>query len=154
MRFSIKNGGEEQTLSTNILPTYKWKHIAVTMGENGVTLYIDGEAVAHSDAIDIRPTDFHPVLNLVGCSQFTADPIFKGCIDDFRIYDYALSANEVAAIVAGTEGISEMTHQQHKVVKTEYYSPSGIRLSTPQHGLNIVKEYYEDGSVREYSVVR
>ena len=148
MRFAIKNGGEEQTLSTNNLPTYKWKHIAVTMGENGVTLYIDGEAVAQSDAIDIRPSDFHPVLNLVGYSQFPTDPVFTGCIDDFRIYDYALSADEIAAIVAETEGINEMTHQPSKVVKTEYYSPSGIRLTTPQHGINIVKEYYEDGSVK------
>lgn len=153
MRLAIKNGGEEQTLSTDRLATYKWKHIAVTMGEDGVTLYIDGEAAAHSDAIDIRPTDFHPVLNLVGCSQFAADPIFKGCIDDFRIYDYALSADEIAAIVTGTEGVKENIQQPH-ILKTEYYSPNGIRLSSPQRGINIVKEYYEDGNVRSRLEVR
>ena len=93
------------------------------------------------------------MLNLVGCSQFAADPIFKGCIDDFRIYDYALSADEIAAIVTGTEGVKENIQQPH-ILKTEYYSPNGIRFTTPQHGINIVKEYYEDGNVRSRIEVR
>jgi hypothetical protein len=37
--------------------------------------------------------------NWIGRSQYGADPYFNGKIDDFRIYQGALSAAEVAALM-------------------------------------------------------
>ena len=108
MRFAVKNGGEEQQLDGGRFSTHRkhWTHLAVTMGEKGVCLYLDGELVASSDAITLRPDDFNPLLNYVGRSQFAADPVFDGCFDDFRIYNHALDAEEIGQLVKGSTGIN------------------------------------------------
>jgi hypothetical protein len=98
MRFAIKNGGDEQTLDCKQKLTLStWKHVAVVIGKDKTAIYIDGVEAASSTGITIRPSDIHPVLNYIGRSQFTADPYFRGAIDDLRIYNYALSADEVSA---------------------------------------------------------
>jgi hypothetical protein len=95
LRFAIKNGGAEQGLNAPALATGVWSHVAVTMGATGAKLYVNGQQVAESGAVTIRPLDFKPVLNYIGRSQFP-DPLFKGRIDDFKVYNYALSPPEVA----------------------------------------------------------
>lgn len=105
LRFAIKNGGDEQYLDGESSLTDKlntWVHVAVTLDENGVCIYQDGELVASSADITLRPTDFNPVMNYIGRSQFTADPIFRGRIDGFRIYNYALTAQQIKALADGT----------------------------------------------------
>jgi hypothetical protein len=37
--------------------------------------------------------------NWLGRSQYTADPVLAGRLDDFRLYHGALSAAEIAALV-------------------------------------------------------
>jgi len=105
MRFGIKNNGTEQVLNATVLPTYKWQHVAVTLGASGATLYVNGVQASTSSSVTIRPSDFKPVMNYIGRSQSTY-PLFNGMMDDFRIYNYALSATEVADL-AGT--ISSLT---------------------------------------------
>ncbi len=154
MRLVAKNGGEEQIVSTDRLSTYHWKHIAVVLGKEDVTLYIDGEPVAHNQAFSIRPADFHPVLNLIGCSQFANDPIFKGCIDDLRIYDHALDADEVTRVMNDTESVADMPLDYSPVVKSRYFSPDGTELQAPRKGLNIVTDHHQDGKVRSHKIIR
>jgi hypothetical protein len=38
------------------------------------------------------------VNNYIGRSQYTADPYFKGLIDDFRVYRRALGPTEVTTV--------------------------------------------------------
>ena len=96
MRFAIKNGGDEQTVDCESkLPFNQWKHVAVTIGTDKTSIYIDGEEAGSSTAVTIRPSDIRPALNYLGRSQFNADPFFAGYISDVRIYNYALTADEV-----------------------------------------------------------
>ncbi|PHN02711.1 LamG-like jellyroll fold domain-containing protein [Flavilitoribacter nigricans] len=99
MQFGIKNGNTQQNLYATGLPTRKLSHVAVTIGASGVRLYLNGEEVASEATTNISPLDFKPMLNYIGRSQYP-DPLFKGRIDDFRIYNYALSAPEVAELAA------------------------------------------------------
>ncbi|MEO7101160.1 MAG: LamG-like jellyroll fold domain-containing protein [Luteolibacter sp.] len=48
----------------------------------------------------LTPDAFNPAVNYIGKSQWSVDPLFNGKMDDFRIYNYALSAAEVGGIVA------------------------------------------------------
>jgi hypothetical protein len=98
MRFAIKTNGVEQTLNTDVPALNKWVHVAVTIGQNGVALYVDGQLAAQSSAITHKPINFKPVLNYIGRSQFNADPLFNGNIDDFRVYNYTLSASEISQL--------------------------------------------------------
>ncbi|MBN2293311.1 MAG: hypothetical protein JXM70_12850, partial [Pirellulales bacterium] len=97
LRFAIKNDGSEQTLDTTTLPAGQWVHLAVTLEGDTGTLYVDGEAVATNPSMTIDPASFNPVNNYIGQSQWP-DPLFDGRIDNFRIYDYALSADEIAQL--------------------------------------------------------
>jgi hypothetical protein len=112
MRFVMKNEGDEQILTNGKqLTVNKWHHIAITLQPQGdkveATLYVNGEAVATSNTFTIKPSDIAPSLCYIGRSMFTSDPFFQGRIDDFRIYNHALSASEVAAIMTDTDAVSE-----------------------------------------------
>lgn len=103
MRFEIKKGGVTQGLNaTTTLGTGTWKHVAVTIGANEVAIYINGVKNASSSSITLRPSDVAPTVSYLGRSQFDADPAFKGMMSDVRLYNYALSADEVKSISAET----------------------------------------------------
>lgn len=115
IRFAIKNGGDEQTLTAGSSMTTnrnKWAHLAVTMGEDSVAIYLNGELIASSTDISIRPTDFKPFRNYIGRSQFSTDPTLKGYIDDFRIYNYAMSYKEIQKLHNEATGICEPTKKE------------------------------------------
>lgn len=99
LRFAINNGGtEEQVNCAAALPSGQWVHVAVTLGGNTAKLYLNGAAVATNSSITVHPGDFKPALNYIGKSHF-ADPLFGGTVDDFRIYNYATTAAEIAAMI-------------------------------------------------------
>ena len=112
MRFVMKNGGEEQILSNGKkLSASLWHHVAVTLKPIGdkvqAILYLDGENIAESDEFTIKPSDIAPSLCYIGRSMFTADPMLNARLDDFRVYNYALSAEEIAAMMEDTEEVSK-----------------------------------------------
>jgi len=104
MDFSITTGSYqyEDTLVTDALPVGQWVHVAVTLRGNTGILYIDGLPKV-AGYIGINPSDLSGATqnNYIGKSQWP-DPLFNGKIDDFRIYDYALTAAEVAALAGVT----------------------------------------------------
>lgn len=97
MRFAIRTpaSGGEQRLETTALPTNTWTHVAVVLHGDAGKLFINGTLVA-SNAITLDPSAIRPTLNYLGKSQFTADPLFKGRLDDFHIYNRALADFEIA----------------------------------------------------------
>lgn len=137
MRFAIKNGGSEQTLSAPRLVTNTWQHVAVTIGSAGVTIYINGEEETSSAAITIRPSDFRPSMNYVGRSQFAADPYFRGNIDDMCIFNYALSADEVKNAMNGSLSSIDGIYDS-PAPATSVYAADGRRLPAPRQGINIL----------------
>ncbi len=99
MRFEIKKDGVIQGINTTSrLGTGSWKHVAVTIGTGGVSIYINGELNASSADITLRPSDVAPTMSYLGRSQFDADPAFKGMMSDVRLYNYALTAEEVTGV--------------------------------------------------------
>ncbi|WP_090438834.1 LamG-like jellyroll fold domain-containing protein [Duganella sp. CF458] len=101
LRFSISlaNGWGDQSLSSAPLPSGQWVHVAVTLSGSTGTLYVNGSAVATNSQMTHAPFRMRSTTqNWIGRSQYSADPYFNGKIDDFRIYNGALSAAEVAAL--------------------------------------------------------
>jgi hypothetical protein len=92
MRFEITTSrGNEGTgrLEAPALKPRRWTHVAITLNGDTGTLYVDGEAV-NTVPITLAPF-FTQNQCYIGKSQWP-DPLFKGRIDDFRIYNYALPA--------------------------------------------------------------
>ena len=102
LRFSITNGpgGEQQINSTAPLPT-GWTHVAVTKSGTTGTLWVNGEAVGTNPALTLGPSDLaggDTPNNWIGRSQY-ADPLLDATVDDFNIYDRALSDADLRALL-------------------------------------------------------
>ena len=109
MRLAAKNGGEEMRLTAPTLTLNEWHHVAVTLSKERAVIYTDGKAVAESSALNISPDDFRPVLNYIGRSQFD-DPLLNADLEDFRVYNYALSDADVTTLAQGTpDGVRQAT---------------------------------------------
>lgn len=151
MRFAIKDGGAEQTLSADRLTTNRWYHVAVTFSDDKVSLYVNGELKAESADITLRPSDIQPVMNYIGRSQFVADPLFKGYIDDFRIYNYALGLDELQGVMEDlADGISTPVEHDGSQAVEGYYNLNGVRQTVPRRGVNIIRLL--DGQTRKVMV--
>jgi hypothetical protein len=102
LRFAISVGGRagEQIIDgADALPTGSWQHVAVVLGLGGGVLYLNGQKVVANPALTLRPADLGNPPNLyIGRSQFEVDPYFDGNIDSFRVFDRALSDDEIAAV--------------------------------------------------------
>ena len=102
LQFAITTAGGNQesrfvaldSLSTN------WQHIALVINGTSKTmrLYLDAQFFA-SSSTQLTPADLGQTTNnWLGRSQYTADPYFDGLLDDFRIYDTALSEGQIRYI--------------------------------------------------------
>jgi autotransporter-associated beta strand protein len=102
VRFAITTGGGagEQIIDGNAeLPAGVWKHVAVTLGGSRGVLYVDGVPVGTNSAMALSPSFLGTTTqNYIGKSQYN-DPYFNGQVDEFRIYNGALSAGEVATFL-------------------------------------------------------
>jgi len=102
LRFAIKNGGAEQLVETAALAQNQWRHVAVTLAGNTARLYVNGTQVAMNTGMSITPASFKPRVNFLGASQFPADPLFNGLLDEVLIADTALSAAQIVALQTNT----------------------------------------------------
>lgn len=105
-RFGISiagNGTHEFGIDGQVaLPVDEWHHLAVVLGPSDVVLYVDGQPSGTNAAIALRPADLGSTPNnYIGRSQFSADAYLDGAIDEFRVYDRALSPLEIQTLASG-----------------------------------------------------
>jgi hypothetical protein len=104
MRFAITRtgiSGEEIMDAPTTLSSIGWHHVVVTIDADNHThkLYLDGSPVGQNTSGYREPDDIGITnQNYLAKSQFTADSYFEGKLDDFRIYNYALSPGEVTEL--------------------------------------------------------
>jgi len=108
VRFAITtsgNGSEQQITGSSALPTGVWTHVTVTKSGNTGRLYVNGTLVGTNSSMTLSPASLgNTTQNWIGRSQYSADPYLNGRVDDFRIYNRALSASEVSTLASGGGG--------------------------------------------------
>ena len=92
---------EVQLDATRALPAGRLTQVAVTFdaGAGTLAVYIDG-TFENAKTSDLTPISFGALAdinNWLGRSQYAADPELGASIEEFRIYERALSAAEVRA---------------------------------------------------------
>jgi hypothetical protein len=93
--------GKRQNEGASNTQTTDWQHVALTWtsGER-ILLYVDGALQTYTDDQGARDGTIRNADRLiVGTGYKTSDGVWRGLIDDVRIYRRALDAQEVAALV-------------------------------------------------------
>jgi hypothetical protein len=108
LRFDINAGAGSQMIPASgsgpQLPT-GWQHVAITLSGTTGTMWLNGVPVATNPNMTIRPTDLGATnQNWIGRSQFSADPYLDATVDDFQIYDHALTAADIGVLAGGQPG--------------------------------------------------
>ena len=111
LRYEILAPGTpaQQVNSTTALPLNAWVHVAFTLQGSVGTIYINGVASGTNASMTLNPASLGSTdQNYIGRSQWTADPAFGGSIDEFRLYNRALTADDVLSMT----GLVELKNQQ------------------------------------------
>lgn len=74
--------------------------IAIDGASKKLRVFVDGQEPKAAEDLGSNTLDkVRPVENWLGKSSFTADPGLSASIDEIRVYDHALSADEAAAML-------------------------------------------------------
>ncbi|GAA4709514.1 Ig-like domain (group 4) [Promicromonospora umidemergens] len=141
-------GGEAQVGGYGPLRAEDWVTLTVTLdtAADELTTYLDGVAVGSAPsavAAGDLLTDAAQSAGYLGKS-FYPDPLLDGAIDDFRLYQAALSAEQVAQLVEQRPDMVELTKDTFEVRTTVAAAPD-----LPE----AVRASYTDGYDRAVPVV-
>jgi len=84
-------------IDSNALSTVGVQHVAVTFDGRRLGLYLNGAPRIFTDSAPQSLSSIDDRNNWLGRSQFSRDPELDAIIHEFRIYDRALTASEIAA---------------------------------------------------------
>ena len=131
VRFAITtNGGgtEEQINCNSTMSAGVWYQVAVTLNGSTGILYLNGLPVGTNNTMTLRPSSLGSTANnYLGRSQYP-DPYFDGVMDEFRIYNAALSSAEIAATAA--LGVSQQLSTNSPAI-SPVATASNLTLSWP-----------------------
>ncbi|MCX6345299.1 MAG: carboxypeptidase regulatory-like domain-containing protein [Armatimonadetes bacterium] len=97
LQYVIRTPGTVNTVSgATALPTGSWQHVAITRSGITNTLYRNGVQVGQITGTLSPNSLTSTTINRIGDSQTSTHPHLDGLLDDFRIYNKALTAAEIA----------------------------------------------------------
>ncbi|MCD8165904.1 MAG: LamG domain-containing protein [Bacteroides sp.] len=123
LRFLTEKSPEER-ITADALPVNRWSHVAVSLTNHSISLYINGQLI-DSKEIDIELKNF--ICNYIGKSQFSVDPYLEGSIEQFEIYSTVLTDEEIKTLasnrqanLSSSHNLLLQTHFKSLPGKTEY----------------------------------
>ncbi|NQV31479.1 MAG: hypothetical protein HQ515_02240, partial [Phycisphaeraceae bacterium] len=102
-------GGDQQIESSSDLQTTEWQHVAMTWEDGGeIRLYVNGveDEVSGRNTPNNTGTTSEITALIVGKGGKDASNGWNGLIDEVRIFDTALNAEEIQAVMLGVGGES------------------------------------------------
>ncbi len=131
----------ENGIDIGSLPINQWTSVIVTWKGTDAKVYVNG-TLKESGNFGYFPSDLgRTVQNYLAKSQYGADGYFKGQMSDFRVYNYALSSEEVKEL-SDMHAAENMTDGGMKITaiydrqgslkekKVEYFE-KGIKIDSP-----------------------
>ncbi|MFJ4200776.1 LamG-like jellyroll fold domain-containing protein [Streptomyces sviceus] len=121
-------GAENQVRGYAPLPADAWRTVTVTLDTTAgrLTTYLDGVAVS-SAATAVKAKDLlsgsATAAGFIGKS-FYPDPLLKGAVDDFAVWHSALTAEQVAGLVAAVPTLQDLSKTSFDVRTTDGTAPT------------------------------
>lgn len=96
IRYKISYGGNSaEVLGNYTLPQNQWVHLALVQSGDICKIYADGVEIA-SGTVILKPSGLgKTTANYLIKSQWPSDPFLNASMDEFKIYNRALSASEI-----------------------------------------------------------
>ncbi|WP_163578971.1 immunoglobulin-like domain-containing protein [Gracilibacillus saliphilus] len=86
-------------LDSSRLQLNQWQHVAVTIDGFNAKLFVNGEEVSSTDTFNVEPRMLmETTMNYLGKSTRNNQAYFAGGFDEFKLFNRALSANEIEAL--------------------------------------------------------
>ena len=96
--------GAEFSSSGVDLILHEWRHVAATWDGSDVRLYVDGQEVAHGQDLFTAMPNADVDVNIGAFRAFAGgqrSAFFSGLIDEVYVFDRALNAVEIQALISG-----------------------------------------------------
>jgi hypothetical protein len=129
------------------MPQDQMQHLAVTFDAKtkNTTIYVNGNVVATGTNVTYEPfqlvNEDNDLRNYIGRTQWwdnnTDNGDLVGRIDNFRLYDIALTQEEITTLNALADRIAPIPTQTTEPL-TPYYNILGQRIAHPQKGIYLV----------------
>lgn len=138
------NDTDKKAIASESLQLGQWYHLTGVYKDNRVYIYVNG--VLKKQTYVIGPIsdygeNFASLLAIGGTSR--GDSLFIGQIDDVRIYDRALSAEDVADLTEETD----LANPTVELVTIEEPVETGNQIVVKKPKRTIIKESFDDDSV-------
>lgn len=151
---SILTASDAFPINENVGHPENWYHIAATVNQNVVRLYVNGELVKetiNNNAVDVRmPTYSHPVwvgLNPMG--TITEDSYLHAGIKEVKVWRKALSQNDIRTGMSGTIDPATWIDPDNRSSLDLYYDFVGTyndkATTAIQGGINPINFYTASG---------
>jgi len=107
--FSYAVNGTSYNYTTGTLPSKgAWHHLVVSRASDKIQLYLDGTLAGTSAAVGLADYSGSNLSFSVGARVGTSN-FFKGFVDDIRIYNRPVTAQEVTELFTIANGVSELS---------------------------------------------
>lgn len=84
----------------------QWTHVAVTLGKGKASLYVNGNLIQMVPCTN-KLTGFVHGQAYVGRSNWSADPLFQGAMDEIYVSNVCASGKQIKAIMKGIPAASK-----------------------------------------------
>ncbi|WAC13017.1 LamG-like jellyroll fold domain-containing protein [Dyadobacter pollutisoli] len=131
------------------IPANEWVHLAITQQDKTFRFFVNGKLIFTDQQATVKPSDLGVTTqNYLGRSQWSNDPYGNQALEDFRIYNFALSEQQMATLAdanslpvrlisfegkADTEGnyltwrTAEELNNDHFIVERAFNMPSNFQ---------------------------
>ena len=103
--------GEASVSAAMPISQGEWVNVTYIQNGNSGSLYLNGQKKQQNMNVSIHPADLNRlVMNYLGRSCYDGDAFLKDALyADFRIYDTAISAEELAILAADAEALNHLS---------------------------------------------
>ena len=148
VRAEVFNGSQ---VTINRVPGCRpdeWYHVAVTVGESSIKLFLNGKKIDEQSA-----PEWNGTIGYLGKSQYINDQYFNGLIDDFRVYESVLTENQIRTLYYNSGTVDREAAVKEPIASFDFETAAedgyyvGAKAVAKEMAKNATKPVIEDTQI-------